>query len=121
MGWKVGDNGPMPEEIKKKMVEGQRAAAHKHTWHTGKKIDGDKFVQGYKLWLEGDFSKRAFAEYVGITQPALVMRMEKIQREGILKGEHFTDGKPVYYAMVKIGIGNIRHPKISRKKIRNAD
>ena len=135
MGWKVGDKGAVPEEIKKKiydnswgnsekreqMIASMKAAAirnkDKHTWHTGKKIDADKFVRGFELWNGGDISKREYAEYVGLCDNgALNLRLNKLKKNGFLPGEHFTDGKPVYYGRVPIGNTTITRPVVRREK-----
>lgn len=101
MGWKVGDKEKMPEEIRKKISEKQKAASH--TWHTGKKpCDARTFADAYNLLIESGMNWKAAMEIVGMPRSTFKLWVKKFEQDGKLNGDRFTDGKPVYLNRVPI-------------------
>ena len=110
------DKEKMSEEARRKISEKQKAI--KHTWHTGKKLDADKFIEGFQMWRMGKISGTKYAKYVGLGYKAgLNLRLKRLKEEGVLNGDQFTDGKPVYYNLVPSGFGELMNPVLSREKL----
>ena len=61
----------------------------------GKKIDANKFMENFDLYLSGQINQKVFSENVGLSVPTLRKHLYALFNNGYVDGDVFTDGKQV--------------------------
>jgi len=61
----------------------------------GKKIDANKFMENFDLYLSGQINQSVFSKNVGLSVPTLRKHLRSLFENGYVDGVFFTDGEQV--------------------------
>lgn len=64
-------------------------------FYKAKKIDAEKFLDGYELWIKGELSMTKYCKLVGVSFQTLQKHLRELLVDGYVPGYVFTDGKPM--------------------------